>query len=70
MAARSLAINIEKQHTAEEPCVSPYRHADEQLVDERVVSNSIMLGFPMPMFGNGEQRHRITDEPALPGARR
>ena len=26
-----LAINIEKQHTAEEPCHSAYRFADEQL---------------------------------------
>lgn len=41
-----LAINIEKQHTAEEPCLSLYRLADEQLHDDRVLSNSIMLGFP------------------------
>jgi microcystin degradation protein MlrC len=41
-----LVINIEKQHTAEEPCLSLYRRADEQLNDERVVSNSILLGFP------------------------
>ncbi|MDX1945916.1 MAG: M81 family metallopeptidase [Pirellulaceae bacterium] len=41
-----VAINIEKQHTAEEPCLSLYRLADEQLMDERVLTNSIMLGFP------------------------
>ena len=41
-----LIINIERQHTAEEPCQSLYRAADEQLVDDRVWSNSIMLGFP------------------------
>jgi len=62
-----LAINIEKQHTAEEPCVSLYRHADEQLVDERVVSNSIMLGFPyadVPEMGSSVIV--VTDnEPAL-----
>ncbi len=41
-----LSINIEKQHTAEEPCLSLYRRADEQLADERVISNSILMGFP------------------------
>jgi len=41
-----MAINIEKQHTAEEPCLSLYRLADQQLIDERIRSNSIMLGFP------------------------
>jgi microcystin degradation protein MlrC len=41
-----LVINIEKQHTAEEPCQGLYRLADLQLADERVLSNSILLGFP------------------------
>ncbi len=62
-----LAINIEKQHTAEEPCVSLYRRADEQLADDRVVSNSIMLGFPyadVPEMGSSVIV--VTDnEPAL-----
>jgi microcystin degradation protein MlrC len=41
-----LAINIEKQHTAEEPCLSAYRFADEQLANEKLLVNSIVLGFP------------------------
>ncbi|HEX5105812.1 MAG TPA: M81 family metallopeptidase [Pirellulaceae bacterium] len=41
-----LAINIEKQHTAEEPCHTLYKLADQQLLDERVRFNSIILGFP------------------------
>jgi microcystin degradation protein MlrC len=41
-----LAINIEKQHTAEEPCLSAYRFADEQLNNEKLLMNSIVLGFP------------------------
>jgi microcystin degradation protein MlrC len=62
-----LAINIEKQHTAEEPCLSLYRWADEQLTDDRVRSNSIMLGFPyadVPEMGSSVIV--VTDnEPAL-----
>jgi microcystin degradation protein MlrC len=41
-----IAINIEKQCTSEEPCHSFYKFADAQLGDERVLFNSIMLGFP------------------------
>ena len=41
-----LIINIEKQHTAEEPCLSLYRLADGQMADERVLTSSILLGFP------------------------
>jgi microcystin degradation protein MlrC len=41
-----LAINIEKQHTAEEPCHSAYRFADEQLQNDKLLFNSIVLGFP------------------------
>jgi microcystin degradation protein MlrC len=41
-----MAINIEKQCTSEEPCHSFYKLADAQLDDERVLFNSIMLGFP------------------------
>ncbi len=41
-----LAINIERQCTSEEPCHTLCRFADGQLADERVLSNSIMLGFP------------------------
>src|SRR5207253_7160700 len=41
-----LAINIEKQHTSEEPCHSAYRFADEQLANEKLLVNSIVLGFP------------------------
>jgi microcystin degradation protein MlrC len=41
-----LAINIEKQLTSEEPCHSLYRFADEQLLDDKLLVNSIVLGFP------------------------
>lgn len=41
-----MAINIERQCTSEEPCHTLYRYADEQLADERLLTNSIMLGFP------------------------
>jgi len=41
-----LAINIEKQCTSDEPCHAWYRLADEQMNDERVLTNSMMLGFP------------------------
>lgn len=41
-----VAINIEKQHTAEEPCLSLYRFADQQLLDDKLLVNSVILGFP------------------------
>lgn len=41
-----MAINIEKQCTSEEPCLSVLRLADEMQDDERVLSNSFMLSFP------------------------
>ena len=41
-----LTINIERQCTHDEPCHSLYKLADEQLNDDRVLSNSVMLGFP------------------------
>lgn len=41
-----LAINIERQCTSEEPCHALCKLADEQFSDERLLSNSIMLGFP------------------------
>jgi microcystin degradation protein MlrC len=41
-----MAINIERQCTSEEPCQTLYRFADSQLEDERILTNSIMLGFP------------------------
>lgn len=41
-----IAINIERQCTHDEPCHSLYKLADEQLNDDRVLTNSIMLGFP------------------------
>ena len=62
-----LSINIERQHTAEEPCLSLLRRADEQLADERVISNSVLLGFPyadVPEMGTSTLV--VTDnEPAL-----
>jgi microcystin degradation protein MlrC len=41
-----VAINIEKQNTAEEPCHSLYRFADRLLLNDRLLINSIILGFP------------------------
>ena len=41
-----LAVNIERQCTSEEPCQSLYRFADSQQDNERVLTNSILLGFP------------------------
>jgi microcystin degradation protein MlrC len=62
-----LSINIEKQHTAEEPCASAYKFADEQLNDERLLVNSIVLGFPyadVPEMGSSTIA--VTDgDPAL-----
>ncbi len=41
-----LAINIERQMTEEPPLAECYDVADRQLSDDRVLSNSIVLGFP------------------------
>jgi microcystin degradation protein MlrC len=41
-----LAVNIERQATAEEPCRSLYTLADELLDRPGVLSNSVVLGFP------------------------
>ena len=41
-----MAINIQRQHTSE-PHLSPlYRLADSQIERDKVISNSILLGFP------------------------
>ncbi len=41
-----MAINIERQRTAEYPCAEQYEFADEMLGRPKVLSNSLMLGFP------------------------
>lgn len=41
-----MAINIERQHSFEEPCKSLYQCADEMLMQPKVLSNTLMLGFP------------------------
>jgi microcystin degradation protein MlrC len=41
-----MAINIERQLTAESPCADLYALADEQLLNPKVLSNSVLLGFP------------------------
>jgi microcystin degradation protein MlrC len=41
-----LAINIERQRTAESPCLEQYQFADAMLKRPKVLSNSLMLGFP------------------------
>jgi len=62
-----LAINIEKQHTAEEPCHSAYHLADEQLSDDKLLLNSIILGFPYADVSEmGSSVIAVTDDdPAL-----
>ena len=41
-----VAINIERQHTSSEPCVSLYKRANQMLEKADVLSNSVILGFP------------------------
>jgi microcystin degradation protein MlrC len=41
-----LAINIERQSTAASPCKECYEALDDMLDDRRVLSNSLLLGFP------------------------
>jgi microcystin degradation protein MlrC len=45
-ALSQLAINIERQRTSEPPCLAQYQYADEMLRRPKVLSNSLMLGFP------------------------
>jgi microcystin degradation protein MlrC len=62
-----VAINIEKQHTAEDPCHSFYRFADEQLLNDKLLINSIVLGFPYADVAEmGSSTIAVThDDPAL-----
>jgi len=46
IATPPVAINIQKQETTTEPCLSLYQRANAQLSQDKVLSNSIMLGFP------------------------
>ncbi|MBI1832517.1 MAG: M81 family metallopeptidase [Planctomycetes bacterium] len=41
-----LAVNIERQLTAESPCRDVYDAADRMLMQRGVLSNSVVLGFP------------------------
>ncbi len=41
-----LAVNIERQLTAEPPCKTIYDYADAMLGEKGVLSNSVVLGFP------------------------
>jgi microcystin degradation protein MlrC len=41
-----IAINIERQLTTAEPCLSMYKMADELLKTPGVLTNSVVLGFP------------------------
>jgi microcystin degradation protein MlrC len=41
-----LAVNIERQSTANSPCKECYEALDDMLDDRRVLSNSLLLGFP------------------------
>jgi microcystin degradation protein MlrC len=41
-----LAVNIERQLTAEPPCLPMYELADRMLEEPGVLSNSLLLGFP------------------------
>jgi microcystin degradation protein MlrC len=62
-----LAINIERQHTFEEPCHSLYRFADQQLLNDKLLINSIILGFPYADVAEmGSSAIAVThDDPAL-----
>lgn len=61
----SLAINIERQHTAEEPCHSAYHFADEQLANDKLLLNSIVLGFPYADVAEmGSSAIAVTDDDA------
>jgi microcystin degradation protein MlrC len=61
-----LAINIEKQHTAEEPCHSAYHFADEQLANDKLLINSIILGFPYADVAEmGTSSIAVTDDDPL-----
>jgi microcystin degradation protein MlrC len=42
----SLAINIERQGTRSPPCRECFEALDDMLADRRVLSNSLLLGFP------------------------
>jgi microcystin degradation protein MlrC len=58
-----LAINIEKQHTAEEPCHATYRFADQQLLNDKLLINSIVLGFPYADVAElGSSAIAVTDD--------
>ena len=39
-------INIERQSTSQSPCKELYSRTDQQLENEKVLSNSVVLGFP------------------------
>jgi microcystin degradation protein MlrC len=41
-----LVINIERQSTSAPPCSTHFERADEMLQRDKVISNSILLGFP------------------------
>ncbi len=41
-----LAINIERQNTSQSPCRESYEALDDLLADRRVLSASLLLGFP------------------------
>ena len=61
-----IIVNIEKQHTAEEPCVWLYRLADELMRDEQVLTTSIFLGFPyadVPEMGSSFIAVTNNDQP-------
>ena len=45
-ATSVLAINIERQSTASSPCRECYEALDDMLADRRVLTNSLLLGFP------------------------
>src|SRR5439155_726240 len=41
-----VAINIERQHTGSSPCRECYEAVEDMLADKRVLSISLLLGFP------------------------
>ena len=60
-----VTINIERQHTTQEPCLSMYQFADKLLECDRVLSNSIALGFPFAdVVEMGSSFIAVTDDDA------
>jgi microcystin degradation protein MlrC len=63
-----LAVNIERQLTAEPPCRSLYDLADAMLERPGVLSNSLLLGFPYADVAEMGSAAIVVTDDDLPGA--